>query len=197
MVPTTPIFGFRYPTSANAANVPLDIQNLATDVDGAMNTLSLNTTASLLTKARLVKWGQRGTVSPTSANTAYQPVLRLDGVTLVSGNLYLVEYVCHPDSSVTTDNIKTLITANTAGVATTASTTILSSTAYSTPKTVRHVACIYNPGSSGTGSFMLAFVRDTGSGNCTLFAGDGFRTTDMMIWDLGAGSNTGVTAGLT
>lgn len=196
-MPTTPIFGFRYPTSANAANVPLDIQNLATDVDTAMNTLSNNTTASLLTKARLIKWGQRGTISPTASNTAYQPVLRLDGITVVSGNLYLVEYVCHPDSSVGSDNIKTLINVNTSGVATTASPTILSSTALTAAKIVRHWACIYAPGASGTASFMLAFTRDTGSGNCTLFAGDGLRTTDMMIWDLGAGSNTGVTAGLT
>lgn len=39
-MPTTPIFALRYPTSANAANVPLDIQNLATDVDNNLNTVN-------------------------------------------------------------------------------------------------------------------------------------------------------------
>jgi hypothetical protein len=35
-VPATSTFGLRYPTLANAANVPLDVQNLATDTDGAL-----------------------------------------------------------------------------------------------------------------------------------------------------------------
>jgi len=196
-VPTTPVFALRYPTTSNAANVPLDIGNLATDVDNALNTQVAALTSVLVQKARLVKWGQRTTISPTAASTAYQPVLRVDGVSLVSGSLYLIEYAVHPDSTVTTDNIKTQIQLNTAGVATTASGTVLSTTALAVPKIPRHWASVYAPGANGTGSFLLSFTRDTGSGNCTLFAGDGLRTTDLMIWELGAGSNVGVTAGLT
>lgn len=44
-MPTTPIFGLRYPTSANAANVPQDIQNLAEDVDADLNTINTSLTS--------------------------------------------------------------------------------------------------------------------------------------------------------
>jgi hypothetical protein len=39
-VPATPIFGLRYPSAADAANVPLDLQELAEDVEAALGSAS-------------------------------------------------------------------------------------------------------------------------------------------------------------
>lgn len=38
-MPTTPNYALRYPALADAPNVPLDLQELATDVDTAVNTI--------------------------------------------------------------------------------------------------------------------------------------------------------------
>lgn len=50
-MPTTTNYGFRYPTTNNAANVPQDIQNLATDVDNQLKTVATGTTGTIAAAA--------------------------------------------------------------------------------------------------------------------------------------------------
>lgn len=48
-MPTTPTYAFRYPASTNSPNVPLDISNLATDVENYLASFMKRGTISITT----------------------------------------------------------------------------------------------------------------------------------------------------
>jgi hypothetical protein len=78
-MPATPTYGFRYPAATDPADVPLDMQELATDVEAALKTLAY---AEATTVA---------TITATSEATA-QAVVTAPAITLDGATVILVEF---------------------------------------------------------------------------------------------------------
>lgn len=149
-------------------------------------------TAAQLNRRGIGKYGRRdGSSSGASSSTAVG-VLRVDSISVVSGRSYVIQFACHPTSTVTTDNIRIEVRGSTSGSATTSSSVLASGQLYrlfsAGPTTWRFV---YIAGSTATLSLLLCVARDTGTGSCSLFA-DGTRNTELWIEDMGVATDTGV-----
>lgn len=149
-------------------------------------------TATNLSRRGIAKYGRRNTTSSNSASTTAVGVLRLDTISVVSGRSYVINISCHPNSTVTTDNIDITVRGSTAGNATTASPVLTSGEFFinqiGAPVVWRFV---YIAGSTATLSILLCVARFTGTGNCNLYA-DGTRNTELWIEDMGIATDTGV-----
>lgn len=111
---------------------------------------------------------------------------------MVSGRIYVINYSCHPNSSVGTDVARIRVRGSTSGNATTSSTALASSTTYAAIAGPREWRFAYAAAATATLSILLCVARDTGSGNVNLFADGGDRNTELWIEDMGVASDTGV-----
>lgn len=131
----------------------------------------------------IIAWGRRTSASSTTTITVIG-VLRLDDIPITSGRFYVVQASCHPTSSVTTDNIRVDLRYTTTGATPTTSSSVLPGGQLYTTPAQKTLAVPYVPSSDETLSVLLCVVRDTGTGNASLYA-DGTRITDLTIHDLG------------
>lgn len=149
-------------------------------------------TAAKVNRRGIQKYGRRDSTSSNASSSTAVGVLRLDGISVVSGRIYVINVSAHPNSSVTTDNIRIEVRGSTSGTATTSSSVLVSGQLYFPvlygPRTWRFA---YVAASTATLSILLCVGRDTGTGNCNLFA-DGTRNTELWIEDMGVATDTGV-----
>lgn len=119
--------------------------------------------------------GTRDTTSNNSTSVTAVGVLRIDGITLVSGRAYVVKYAIHPNSSNVTDNLRKEVRYSIGGTATAASGVLRGSVSFNPV----NAGAMYwettftcdDSGypAAGVASFALCFARDSGSGTCNLF----------------------------
>lgn len=130
---------------------------------------------------QLVQYGRRFTTSSNSTSSTSIGVLRLDGNPLVQNHMVQLSYVCHPDSTVTTDNFRVELRYSTAGAAGVGDTIVFNSRTFAPVSAgARTWTTQFFPPSTGTYSFLLCIAREAGSGTCNLFA-DANRGTDLEI----------------
>lgn len=147
-------------------------------------------TAAKVNRRGIQKYGRRDSTSSNATSSTAVGVLRVDSISVVSGRSYVINVSCHSNSSVGTDNIRVEVRGSTSGNATTSSSVLASGQFYDTPR-ARTWRFVYIAGATATLSILLCVARDTGSGNCTLFA-DGTRNTELWIEDMGVATDTGV-----
>lgn len=135
---------------------------------------------------------ERGTTSSNSTSTTAVGVSRINLVPCVSGEPIAITYLCHPDSTVLTDNIRTEVRVSTSGSATSSSTLINQSRAFGAASAShRCVTFIYTPSVTGDHSFAFCFAREGGSGTTNLYAGDGIRKTQLSARQFSDGNHAG------
>lgn len=120
----------------------------------------------------------RRTTNTAAVTTTETGVLRVDGVPVLANRAYLVMLPSiNMDSSVTGDLITASIRVSTSGAATTASTRIgmLRNVDPGTSPVFSTFAYFF-PTADGTASFLLSFVRTTGTGNVFMF----YSATDYL-----------------
>lgn len=129
----------------------------------------------------IISRGRRATTSAVSGSTTPVGVMRLDGLTLRAGQLYVIRVPkMHPTSSSTGDVIRVEIRFNTAGNASTASPVLPDAQVYEAFGNSSSMEAYYVPGADVTVSFLLCVARETGAGNASLYA-DGTRATLMEV----------------
>lgn len=138
----------------------------------------------------IIAYGSRATVSNNSTG-ADIAVMRLNA-SIENGRMYRIHTgTIHPNSSVSTDNIRTTFRYSTGGNATTASGILPGGLAFVQFGGIGYLNTVYTASSTGTLSVLLCVGRATGSGNCNLYA-DGDRLTEIYVEDLGLSvSDTG------
>jgi hypothetical protein len=92
---TTPVYAFRYPASSVSPNVPVDMQNLALDVEAKFVTVdaSVSANAASITAAGLSSGTPRGRLASStragaSATFTAETILDSSSFTAVSGRRY-------------------------------------------------------------------------------------------------------------
>jgi hypothetical protein len=139
----------------------------------------------------IVAYGSRPTASSNSTG-ADVAVLRVNAA-VENGRMYRVHTgTIHPNSSVSTDNIRTTLRFTTSGNATASSGILPGGLAFVQFGGIGYLSTSYKATGNVTLSVVLCVGRATGSGNCNLYA-DGDRLTELYIEDLGLSvSDTGV-----
>lgn len=139
----------------------------------------------------IVAYGSRNTTSSSSTGSDVA-VLRV-AASIENGRMYRVHTgTIHPNSSVSSDNIRTTLRYSTSGDASTASPILPGGLGYVLFGGIGYLNTHYKATGNGTLSVVLCVGRATGSGSCNLYA-DGDRLTELYIEDLGLSvSDTGV-----
>lgn len=192
---TTTNYALRYPAATASPNVPVDMKNLADDVDAALDGVDDRLDLVEANRARgLVKYGAVTTASGVSTSSTAVGVMRLDSISLLSGRAYLISCpAMHPTSTVTTDVMRVEVRGSTSGTATTASAVIPGLQAYALFGQPMSLETVYQPGSNQTLSLILCIARDSGSGNVTMLADTSGRLSQIIVTDIGlAVSNSAV-----
>ena len=135
---------------------------------------------------------ERGTTSSNFTNSAAVGIQRVNNVPCVAGEPVQITYFGHPDSTVGTDNIRTEVRVNSAGVATASSTLINPSRAFGAASAShRCVTFVYTPSVTANHSFALCGARETGSGTANFYAGDSVRKTQLSVRQFSDGNHAG------
>lgn len=142
--------------------------------------------------------GRRTTSS--TGTTSEVGVLRLDGVSLISGRLYAVRTgLLALNGTVATDTFFARIRYDTTGANATTSSTILPGADAQDEEndaswhSTKSISALYVPGANQTVSFLLTAGRLIGSGTVTLQATATDRLIEMLVTDLGVDvGDTGV-----
>jgi hypothetical protein len=141
---------------------------------------------------QLVGWGRRLTTSSGSTSTVEVGILRIDGIVCVAGWPIKLEYGCHPDSTVGSDNARVEVRYKVGGSAGPGEAICFNSQTFSTVGTPRSWSSLFIPASTGTFSFALCIGRGSGSGTVTAFA-DSNRGSELKIYRTRTDvTNTGV-----
>lgn len=145
---------------------------------------------------KIKKRGTRDSTSSNSTSTAAVGIKRLDNVVLVLGRTYTVEICGHPNSTVTSDNLRREVRYAIGSTATTSSTQLKGSVTFAPVsagsfiwRTTFTCGDTGYPG-AGTASFAFCFARDSGSGTCNFFT-DSVRTTQIRVYRDGEESDSG------
>ncbi len=166
-MPDTATWLLTYPASTGNVQLWLHLQALAEDVDAALTLLKSQV-------PKIVGRGERTSSGTATAGTE-QPYMRVDNIPIVSGVAYKIWISPLTfDSTVAGDTIQVRLRANTAGVATIASTqlTLLcddSKSASGFQKT-KGMALLYIASTTGNLSLLISYIRVAGTGNVRLFA---------------------------
>jgi hypothetical protein len=150
-------------------------------------TNALNTS---LADVNLRKASSRGIRTTNSTTTTTEVgVLRLDGITVTLGRLYLIETsTLVLSSTVANDVLRCPLRASTAGAAGTGSTQVGMAQA-TMPNTTNPgpglvARCLYVPGATGTLSVLLSVARQQGTGNVSILAASTFPI-QLWVHDMG------------
>lgn len=149
-------------------------------------------TAPELSQGGIIARGRRGTTSSTT--TSEVGVLRIDGVVVRQGRLY--EIGTTPLATISTvagDHSGARVRYSTSGLATTASTVLMTSVGYtsSAANTTPTIWAKFIPGADQTLSLILTVVRIAGTGTVSILINSG--SPDIEIWIRDAGTDPGDT----
>jgi hypothetical protein len=118
-------------------------------------------------------FGNRTSTKATAGAAVEIGYLRLDSVPLVAGYLYEVyAFNLRWDSTVATDHCRFNIRYSSTGAATTASTVFARSEGDPDLQSMPELKTLYSPSSTESGSFLLSFLRTSGTGTVTIQADD-------------------------
>lgn len=192
-MPTTN-YGWPYPISSSAPNVPLDIKALADAADASLDAVDDRLDLVEVNHSRgIIKRGRRITSSAVAASATAAGVLRVDSIPLLANRSYTITTgTLHPTSSGTTDTIRSEIRFSTTGAATTASTVLPGLQSFTAFGSTTLLEAEYIPATNQTLSILLCVARFSGTGNCQFYA-DGTRITELRVIDNGVDvTDTGV-----
>lgn len=139
-------------------------------------------TSSKLNRLLVIGRGQRDTTSSIAASSTEVGVLRLDSLAFKTDYLYKISLMCHPNSTVATDVPFVTMRYSTSGNATTSSTLLPGGRAYNLVPLCLETTLSF--GADTTVSIIVTIARNTGTGNCTIFA-DGTRSTRLVVSGIG------------
>ncbi len=145
---------------------------------------TLASTTNYLIDCRVIARHVRTSTKATAGGNVEIGYMRLDGVALTSGHLYrIVARNLRWDSTVATDHCKFNMHIDTAGTATTSSTSVARSEGDPDVNTVPAIEYYRVPATNETASILLGFQRTGGSGTVTIQADD--SGVVLLVEDLG------------
>lgn len=143
----------------------------------------------------IIGWGRRTTSS--TAASAEQSVLRVDGIAMTSGRIYLIQSSSLAlDTTVSADSGRAVLRYDNTGAAATTSSTVLTvSPTYcgnAAQQDAVQISVIYVPSADETVSILLSTIRLAGTGNISLSAA-ATSPIDLFVIDCGESpGDTGV-----
>lgn len=141
---------------------------------------------------RIIAYSQRDTASSGSSSSSALAVRRIDGIPLRQGCSYhIFTGTLHPNSSVTTDNVRIELRYNNAGVATTSSPVLPGALAYEAFGNTSKLEALYTPAVTENLSVLLCVARENGTGIANLYA-DATRKIQIFVRECPLLTNSGV-----
>jgi hypothetical protein len=163
------------------------------DYNDVVNNVNDLNTRLVASGQGIIAFGRRTTSSSGATSNTAVGVLRLDNISVVSGRGYIINFTCHPNSTVQTDNARIEVRGSTSGVATTSSSVLDSGQAFYLLGEAQTFQFVYIAPATATLSILLCVARDAGSGTVDLLANGTTRNTLLWVEEAGASvTDTGV-----